>query len=289
MPRDISGRVVAVTGGARGIGLATVRAFQDAGARVALGDVDGEAAARAAGLTGADGAQVDVTDRDAYAGWLAGIAGRLGPVDVLVSNAGIMPVGRFADEAPASVRRQVDINVHGVLTGMQLVLPAMLARGDGHLVTVASSAGRIAVPGGVTYCGTKAMVLAAAEALRLELRGTGVEVSCVLPGIVDTDLTSGLARPAWATEVRPEDVAAAIVGVVRRPRPEVWVPRALGRQAHLSALLPRRAREAASRMLGADRFLLAHDHAARAAYEARAAASEPRAETAEPRAETARS
>lgn len=268
----LAGRVVAVTGGARGIGLATARAFAQAGARVALGDLDADRAVAAAAEVGAVGAALDVTDREAYAAWLAEVERGLGPLDVLVANAGIMPVGPFVDEPPASVRRQVDVNVHGVLTGMQLALPGMLARGRGHLVAVASSAGRIAVPGGVTYCGTKAMVLAACEALRLELRGTGVAVSCICPGVVRTELTSGLHRPGWVSEVAPEDVADAIVATARRPRPEVWIPRSLGRQAAAGRLVPRPVRETATRLLGADRFLLQHDHAARAAYEARVGA-----------------
>lgn len=268
--RDPSTLVVAITGAARGIGRATAEAFAEAGARVAIGDLDADRARDLGASLGGHGGALDVTDRESYGRWLADAERRVGPVDVLVSNAGIMPVSRFAEESVESVRRQVDVNVHGVLTGIHLVLPGMLARGRGHLVNVSSSAGRIAVPGGVTYCGTKAMVYGISEALRQELRGTGVDVSCVLPGVVNTELTAGLKRPGYVKEVQPADVAAAMVDAVRRPRAEVWVPRSLGRQERLMHITPRAVREPLARAMKADRFLLDYDHAARAAYAERA-------------------
>jgi NADP-dependent 3-hydroxy acid dehydrogenase YdfG len=271
--RDVEGKVALVTGAGRGIGLATARALCAAGMKVALGDLDAKIA-----WAGADrcrgGAAIalplDVTDPASFATFADTARDRLGPVDVLVNNAGIMQIGRFADEDPACTRRMIEVNVHGVMEGMRLVLPEMIERGSGHVVNLASSASRIAVPGGATYTGAKWFVLGASESIRAELHGTGVDISCILPGMVMTDLTAGLHRPAYVKALQPEDIAAAILATLRRPRFEVWVPRSLGRQAHVNGALPRSTRERLVRALKGDRLLLDHDTEARAAYEERA-------------------
>src|SRR5438046_1860036 len=151
--KDLSGRVVAITGGARGIGLATARALRAAGARVAIGDIDRDGA-----ITAADGlgpgvlaAGLDVTDRESFADFLALVERELGPLDVLVNNAGIMPIGPMVDESDDVARRVFEVNVLGCLTGMKLALPGMLRRGRGHIVNVASAAGKSPVPGGASY------------------------------------------------------------------------------------------------------------------------------------------
>ena len=262
-----------VTGAGRGIGFATARALCAAGMKVALGDLDARVAMEAADQcrgAPAIGLPLDVTSPESFAAFVDTARDRLGPVDVLVNNAGIMQIGRFAEEEPACTRRMIDVNVHGVMEGMRLVLPEMIERGSGHVVNLASSASRIAVPGGATYTGTKWFVLGASESIRSELHGTGVDISCILPGMVMTDLTSGLHRPVYVKAMQPEDIAAAILATLRHPRFEVWVPRSLGRQAHVNGVLPRGAREGLVRALKGDRFLLEHDAAARAAYEERA-------------------
>jgi NADP-dependent 3-hydroxy acid dehydrogenase YdfG len=243
---------------------------------VVLGDVDPDAAGRAAEELGeaALGLPLDVTDEESFAAFLRS-AGELGPLDVLVNNAGVMQIGSFARESGATARRMIDINAHGVARGMRLALPGMLERGHGHLINVASTAARVGVPGAATYSGTKWFVLGLSEAAHAELRGTGVEVSCVLPGFVDTELTSGVRRPAYVRLVEPADIAEAIVAAIRRPRLRVWVPRSLGPVTYINGLLPRAVREGAARLLRADRVFLDYDVAARSAYEARASRSEP--------------
>jgi len=284
-PRTLAGRVVAITGAARGLGRATAQALVREGATVAIGDLDLEVAERTAGEIGPRAAAfaLDVTDRASFERFLESVEARFGAVDALVNNAGIMLLGPFVDEDDATARRMVDINVHGVMLGMKLALPRFVARGEGHLINIASAAGKAPYPGGATYCGTKHFVVGVSETVRGELRGTGVDLSVVMPVVVDTELAAGLRTPHGIPRIQPEDVAAAIVETLRRPRFDVYVPRAIGPLTALSAIAPRRLRELMMRAIGADRVLWV-DPAERAGYEGRAARSEPAVQPAgEPR------
>lgn len=274
--RSLSGRVVAITGGARGIGRATAEALAAAGARVAIGDLDVDLARRTAADIGPGAAAfaLDVTERASFEAFADAVETQLGPLDALVNNAGIMPLGPFAHEDDVTARRVVDINVHGVLHGMKVVLPRFTARGAGHLVNVASAAGKGPYPGGATYCGTKHFVVGVSETVRGELRGSGVDVSVVMPVVVDTELATGVGTPRGIPRISPQDVAAAIVETLRRPRFDVYVPRPIGPLIALGAVLPRAVREAVLRAIRADRVLWV-DAAARRGYELRAARSEP--------------
>lgn len=276
-PRLLAGKVVAITGGARGIGEATARALARKGAKVAIGDLDAELAQKTASSLGGEAIalELDVTRRDSFASFISQVEERLGPVDVLVNNAGIMPLGPFAEEDDATARRMVDINIHGVIYGMKLVLPAMTRRGSGHIVNLASQAGKAGFPGGATYCATKHAVVGLSEAVRAELRDTGVEISCVMPAVVNTELGSGLVEARAVRVSEPSDVADAIVNALEFPKFDVWVPR-IGAGIHkVLNLLPRAGREAIARALKADRVLAHADRNARAAYEERAARSQP--------------
>jgi NADP-dependent 3-hydroxy acid dehydrogenase YdfG len=276
-PRPIAGRVVAITGAARGIGRATAGALAREGATVAIGDLDVELARRTAEEIGVGAAafELDVTDRDSFQRFVEDVETQLGPVDVLVNNAGIMPLGPFLAEDDATARRQVEVNVHGVLLGMKIVLPRLVARGRGHVVNIASAAGKAPYPGGATYCGTKHFVVGMSETVRGELRGSGVEMSVVMPVLVDTELATGV-RTAWGVpRLAPEDVAEAIVQTLRRPRFDVFVPRSIGPLTVAGWLLPRAVRERVHRAIRADRVLADVDAGARHAYELRVARSEP--------------
>ena len=114
-PRSLAGKVVAITGGARGIGEVTARSLVREGAKVAIGDLDLELAEKTASAIGGDtiALELDVTRRESFASYLSQVEERLGPIDVLINNAGIMPLGRFVDEDDATARRMFDINVHG--------------------------------------------------------------------------------------------------------------------------------------------------------------------------------
>jgi NADP-dependent 3-hydroxy acid dehydrogenase YdfG len=268
MTKELTGRVVVITGGARGIGFTTATQLAAAGARVVLGDLDLEqvtAAATAVGH-GAVGARLDVTSRESWTDFLAETASS-GPIDVLVNNAGIMPIGRFLDEDDAISRAVMDVNVLGYGLGMKLVVPGMIARGGGQVVNVASAVGRLPLAEGASYSGSKAAVIAMSEAIRDELQHDGIDISVILPTAVETALAAGISHAKGVKHLAPEDVAKAIVGVIRRPRDETWVPRSGGRAVAASALLPRGVRLGLQRLISADTVLSSADRSARVAYE----------------------
>lgn len=275
---DMADEVVAITGGARGIGRATAAAFIDAGATVAIGDLDFAAAQETADALGprASAFELNVTDTQSFADFVSGVEEAHGRIDVLVNNAGIMPIGPFLEEDDATTDRVLEVNVRGVITGTRLVLPGMLGRGHGHVVNIASAVGRVAAPGGATYSASKYAVVGLSEALRLELRGSGVDVSIVLPSLVNTDLGSGVGAPRGIKLLEAGDVAAAVLGAVRAKRFESWVPW-FGRPIFLvTSLLPQPLRDLVASLFRADRMLVDADPAKRAEYDSRVAKIETR-------------
>jgi NAD(P)-dependent dehydrogenase (short-subunit alcohol dehydrogenase family) len=275
--RSLSGKVVAITGAARGIGRTTAAALVRKGARVAIGDLDLPLAERTAAELGGGTIAValDVTDRDSLAAFLDETERQLGPLDVMVNNAGIMPVTPFPEEGDDSIRRQLDINVYGLIAGTQLAIERLAPRHTGHVVNVASSAGKAGVPGIATYSGTKHAVVGFTEAIRAELRDSGIEFSCVMPVTVNTALTEGVSDTRGVKKVEPEEVAEEIVDALEVPRFDIFIPRSLKYTIAVGGLLPRRVREAVGRLMGVDRIMLDVPKSARRAYEERAAHSEP--------------
>jgi NAD(P)-dependent dehydrogenase (short-subunit alcohol dehydrogenase family) len=204
--RSVAGQVVAVTGGARGIGRAIAAGLADSGAVVAIGDIDAAAATQTGRDLGLQAARaLDVADPVSFRAFLDGVEQTLGPIDVLVNNAGIMPIGRFTEETDVITRRILDVNVYGVMLGTKLVLPRMLSRGRGHIVNMASLAGENPAPGMATYCASKQAVLGFTEAMRLEHRSTGVHFSAVLPTFTNTELIAGTRAPLGLL-AEPDDV-----------------------------------------------------------------------------------
>jgi NADP-dependent 3-hydroxy acid dehydrogenase YdfG len=266
-----------VTGGGRGIGAATAAALVRGGAVVVVGDLDLDVAKGVADEIGGDALALplDVTDRRGFSAFLDEVEKQVGPIDVLINNAGIMRLGAFEDEDDRTTAQQLAVNLHAVIHGTREAVRRMRPRGTGHIVNIASAAGKAGFPGGATYCATKHGVVGLSEAVRMELRGSGVEVSVVLPAIVRTELASGLTDARFIKSIEATDVADAIVETLRRPRFDVFVPKSLDATFRFTRMLPRGAAEWVARTLKGDQILLGASPEARREYETRAAASAP--------------
>lgn len=264
---DLNGAVVVVTGGARGIGAATARLFAQQGARVWIGDIDPDVAhTTAQTIPGARAGYLDVTDRASWDTFLTEVTTAAGPVDVLVNNAGVMPLGHFESEAEATTDLILDVNVRGMLNGMRATIPAMVHRGHGHVVNVASMAGMIPLPGMVTYNASKFAALGASLGARREYDGTGVAVCAILPAAVRTELSSGAELGGALPTVDPEDVAAAVVDTMRTRAARTSVPKWVAPGWSLvDAFVPEPVERLARRLAG-DRRGLDLDADARRAY-----------------------
>ncbi|MBN6038332.1 SDR family oxidoreductase [Amycolatopsis sp. 195334CR] len=264
---DLRGATVAITGGAQGIGRATAAAFAARGARVAIGDLDLDLARRTAADLGASAHPLDVADPDSFRTFLDQAETEHGPLAVLVNNAGIMPNGGFLDLDDRITRLSIEVNLLGVVHGMRLALPGMLDRGRGHIVNVASLAGKFPIPGLAIYNAGKYAVVGLSAATRREYAHRGVSVTTVLPSAVDTALASGLdMKPI--PKVAPEDIAAAVVGSATTRKGEIAVPRYVGALAAVAAITPEPVLNAVRRLFRDDRALQP-DSEDRAAYRKR--------------------
>lgn len=272
---NITGKTVAITGAARGIGYATATALSTRGARVVIGDRDVvqlDSAVKALAQRGqVTGHPLDVSDRRSFADFLdRARSDGAGRIDVLINNAGVMPVGPFLDQPEQAFRSAIEVNFYGVLTGCQLVLPEMVARGCGHIVNIASMAGVMAIPGQVLYAGTKYAVVGLSTALADEFAPHGVEISVVMPPFTQTELIAGTASSGLGKPVQPDAIADAIVAVLNRPRTHVALPQVTRHFGPLVSMLGPRARRWVNRRVGADRLFLDFDVEARKSYEQRA-------------------
>ena len=253
---------VLITGGARGIGAATAALFAERGAKVWIGDVDDDACRATADRLGINAVRLDVTSTTSWSKALDAT----GPLDVLVNNAGVMPIGPLEHETEQVRDLILDVNVRGVLNGMQAVLPGMAQRGHGRVVNVASMAGMIPIPGMVTYNASKFAVVGASLAARQEYAGTGATVSAVLPSAVRTELASGAPLGKGMPTVDAEDVAVAILEVVRTKAARRSVPRWVAPAWEARAFVPERVQNLARRLIDDRRALTSIDADARAGY-----------------------
>ncbi|HEX2895662.1 MAG TPA: SDR family oxidoreductase [Marmoricola sp.] len=271
MARNIAGMSVIVTGGARGIGRATVERLARLGASVAVGDLDLDLAESVAAPFGdrVVAGRLDVTDPASWQEFLDTV-GKLGPWDVLVNNAGIMPLGSLLKEPDEVTRTIFNVNVFGVINGTKAVAPGMADRGHGHIVNVASAVGRLAVPHGASYSASKFAVVGFSEATRAEFEPLGVDVTVVLPTVVQTELSAGVPAAKGVKPVTAEDVAEVIEHAIRKPAAELWVPRWVQGPTKFTQALPRRVQDALGKLSDAGNVLAQADPAARAAYEERA-------------------
>lgn len=222
---SLEGRVALVTGAAGGIGTAIVRQLAEAGARVAVCDLNGEAAAKVAeGLGDAHaGFAMDVSDSMAVADTVAAITAQLGPVEILVNNAGIDKIEKFIESTEETWRSIVSVNYLGTVIVTRAVLDSMIERRYGRIINIGSDAGRVGSSGEVVYAGTKGAVIAFAKALARETATKGITVNTVCPGPTDTallaqisDVSQGmfdaLAKAVPMKRIgTPDDVAPAVV------------------------------------------------------------------------------
>lgn len=205
---DHAGKVAVITGGASGIGLALAQRAAAEGMVVVLVDIDADALAPAHAALEADGATVhsyavDVSDRDAVMALAELVAGEVGDTWLLVNNAGVFLPGRFIDMPPEQWRFIIDVNMWGVVHGIQAFLPGLVARDSGHIVNTSSVDGIVTVPNAPAYNAAKHAVTAMSETLyrELEVAGSGVRVSVLCPGAVPTNIL-GSARH-WPARLGP--------------------------------------------------------------------------------------
>jgi NAD(P)-dependent dehydrogenase (short-subunit alcohol dehydrogenase family) len=270
---SLSGKVVAITGGARGIGLETVKLLLAGGAKVGAGDLDLELLEQELGKLAGESAafELDVTSRESFEEFLAGVEERLGPVDVLINNAGVMAIEPFHEQSDEISDRMLDVNLRGPMLGMKLAIPGMLARGRGHIVNVVSTAGRFGIPGAAMYSASKFGAFGMTEAVATEYAGTPLEFTAVCPVVVKTELTAGLTQTTRGVPtLEARDVAEAIVKAIHKPRLEVYVPGSIKATYAITQLLPLRLRRAFEKFTRADRVMVDFDKQARAEYDARA-------------------
>ncbi|MFE5286018.1 SDR family oxidoreductase [Nocardia sp. NPDC056611] len=269
----LRGKRVVITGGARGIGRAIAAQFVDAGARVVLGDVDGDAAHQTAVElgNGTVGVALDVSDSQSFAAFLDTAEDAMGPMTVMINNAGVDWMGPFHSEPAHASRRQLEVNLMGPIIGSKLALQRMLPRGTGHLVNIASAAGRVPQPGSAVYTATKYGVVGLTEALRLEYRDSGVRFSVVHPGQVQTRMIEGTGRASRLLRViSPDDCARAVVDAVRHNRFEVWAPADQRIGVQLGHMVPRALREKVMLALRVDAIARQADESVRGDYHERA-------------------
>lgn len=272
---SVTEKVIAITGGARGIGLATATVLQNMGAIVAIGDIDRSAVKEAGSRLGLKvGRRLDVTDRRSFTDFLDTVEDQLGPVDVLVNNAGIVAVGSAIEEADAVTERVLEVNVYGVILGTKLAAKRMLPRGHGHIINIASVGSVQPVEGIATYCATKHAVLGYTDTVRMENRRSGVHFSAILPTLTNTDMIAGAGHVKGFKNAEPDDVARTIASVIAKPKARAFVPRSFGVVVSTQRHLPQRVSEAIGRALGSDRvFTTDVDVDERAAYARRAGTS----------------
>lgn len=231
----VAGKTIAITGAARGIGFATAKALVDARANVVIGDIDTDAVGKAAADLGIAGVELDITRRASFADFLDRAEAEHGPLDVLINNAGIMPTGPFLEYREQLIRRTVEIDLVGPMLGSQLAAERMVRRGSGHIINIASIAGRLPAPGLTIYNAAKFGVIGFSEALNAELEPHNVRVSTVQPSHTATELIDGL-DSGGIPVATPEQVAATIMKVIRTQQLHAYPTPALAAVAAVGAI-----------------------------------------------------
>ncbi len=232
--RTLSGRVAVITGAARGIGRAIAEALSEAGCRLALADLDERALEETRAALGRGGRAVsahvvDVADPAAIEALHGAVLATHGAAHVLVNNAGITMYGLFEEMRREELERVLAVNLWGVVDGCRVFLPTLRAQPEAHIVNVASMAALTGFPFQTAYCASKSAVRGLTEALRAELAGSSVGITCVMPGAVRTSLleTAESRDPRVSRKLAelmsrygypPERVARQVVRAIREDR-----------------------------------------------------------------------
>ncbi|QCH25585.1 SDR family NAD(P)-dependent oxidoreductase [Mycobacteroides salmoniphilum] len=265
--------IALVTGGARGIGLSIAQRLAREGVRVVIADLDGEAAARAAREigSGAQGFALDVAEFDEYLRVVTEVEETIGPIDIVVNNAGIMPVGPLLGELRGVAEATMRVNFWSHYISYQVLAPRMIARGRGHFINVTSAAGAIHSPGLASYVASKHAATGFARSAREELVGTGVTISTVMPAAVRTQLVDGIPFKWWEKLgiIPPEWVARDAVRTVRNRPAVVGSPRGTVLALRLQHLIPEWLWLLGRRVVNADRTVGPVDRRARSEYDGR--------------------
>ena len=226
----VNQKVVAITGASSGIGEAIARNLAAKGARVVLGARrQDRLEVICADINEAGGqahcSALDVTRRDSVANFVAFACDTGGRLDVMVNNAGIMPLSPLADLKIDEWERMIDVNIKGVLYGIGAALPRFMAQGEGHMINIASIAGMVVFPGSAVYSGTKFAVRAISEGLRIE-NIPGIRSTVISPGIVTTELAHSITDETLAQNIRqrrdafaiePDAIARAVAYAIEQP------------------------------------------------------------------------
>jgi 3-oxoacyl-[acyl-carrier protein] reductase len=218
---ELKERVVFITGAGRGIGRALAHAFAAEGANVALLGRTKKNLEKVQKELKPLGVKTivlagDVSDEGTVSRCVAAAEQQLGPIDVLVNNAGIFASGPVERIDALVFDRVLAVNLRGPFLASRAVLPGMKSRRRGHIVNIASTAGRRGFPGGAAYCASKFGLAGLTEAMRYDVRSFGVRVTCVFPSTVATDLVRDPLKGFDEMKaIHPEDVARAIVALVK--------------------------------------------------------------------------
>ncbi len=230
--------------------MAIATALQGLGGKVAIGDIDESAVKESGDRLGVAIARgLDVTDCSSFTDFLDVVENELGPLDVVVNNAGLIAVGNAVEEADDVTQRLLDVNVYGVILGTKLAAQRMLPRRRGHVINIASLASVLPTEGIATYCATKHAVLGYTDTVRLENRGSGVRFSAIMPTLTNTEMVAGIGHAKGFKNAEPDDVARAVVDMIAKPQPRVVIPRSLGITLSAQRLLPQPVAEALGRAL----------------------------------------
>ena len=218
-------KTVLITGASSGIGEATVRELAENGAKLFIGARRTDRLETLADELGDAVAwqSLDVTDPDNFQAFVAAAQERFGSVDVLINNAGVMPLSPLAALKQDEWSRMIDVNIRGVLNGIAAVLPRFVAQRSGHVVNVASIAAHFVMPSAAVYCATKYAVWALTEGLRQE--HDDIRTTIISPGVVDTELGNDITDPqiasaltAWREKsLTPDAIARAIRYALEQP------------------------------------------------------------------------